>query len=211
MRNNKSVTEEPDDIANTIHSIFADCQEKTASPLVLLVHDEERTLSFLKQLQVNTSDWRSGAKDLVNPGYVHSLCCSANLLTESLDTDRDLDRGKDRGRNSHEQRRYERHDNGRAASPRRNFGRDNSRQERYQSGSSYRSNDRDWNQGAPQKQPQRPYAPVYIIDVLKMYKTLMQTDTTTDPVNDNVVLLAKLLDIGGVDETNWWCAGDEAW
>jgi hypothetical protein len=220
IRNNQNVTEEPSDIVHTIHSIFADCQEKTTSPLVLLVHDEERTLSFLKNMQVNISDWRSGVKDLVSSGYVHYLCWRTDIFTKSLDMDRDRDRG--RTTNGYEQRGYERRgyeqhrgygqrDNGRAASPPRNFGRKDSKPERYWDGSGYRSNDRDRNQEAPQKQPQRPYAPVYIVDVLKMYKTFMQTDATMDPVNDNVVLLAKLLDIGGVDETNWWCAGEEAW
>lgn len=123
--------------------------------------------------------------------------------------DRDINRGH--RTNDHEQRSYAARD-GRAASPRRNHGQNQYKQEteRRWSGSSQRDPGGNSHQGAVQKQPQRPYAPVYVVDVLSMYKTFMQTGATTDPINDNVVLLAKKLDIGDVDKTNWWCAGDEA-
>lgn len=86
IRDNKNVTEEPADIGETIRNIFVDCQERTDSPVVLLVHDEERTCNFLKNMQVNTSTWRFGIKDLVNPGCVHplSLCLKLKIFTDPI-------------------------------------------------------------------------------------------------------------------------------
>lgn len=135
-----------------------------------------------------------------------------DILTEILKVDREIERGRTSNTYGYQQRGYVDRDSARSASPHRNNGRSDYRKEREgRWGGSNKGSGGDRYQEAPQKQPQRPYAPVYVVDVLRMYKTFMQTDATTDPVNDNVVLLAKLLDVGGVDETNWWCAGEEAW
>ncbi|KAF9467664.1 hypothetical protein BDZ94DRAFT_1248699 [Collybia nuda] len=185
-------TEELDrDSANLrVKQYFADKIGSNTHPTILLVHDRQTTLNFLKNCGVDTNNWELGIKGLL--GFeTFKKVKSEPGLSRPNDPRRQQPTTSSSRHDDYKQRQHR--PRSRSRSPRR------SSESPYKP---YRSPRR--GPPSPRHRPgPRTHPPIYVIDIQELYMKLMQTQFGSESVN----AISKQF---GQPDVAEWCAGNEA-
>ncbi|KAJ7736883.1 hypothetical protein B0H16DRAFT_1572962 [Mycena metata] len=167
---------DPQAAAEKVCAYFGTVTQPAPGPLVLLVHDKTNALAVLTSLGVDVSRWDSELKNLIR-----------------------VQQTADPRRNSRDPRRayHDSRESGRDA--RRSY--DDSRRRSASPGRYDRSRRRE----SPPPPP-RQFAPVYIVDVQSMFRTMLGTHDDSESV-PAIIERLRLRDV----PPEGFCAGNECW